>query len=469
MLRALCFVDDQQGRDVELLLPLVYHAEKYLGCEIEFRLVWDIFSIYRGQPDLVILANTVGSRWLFEVSKYAHEQNILVFALLSEGNFRTNGTFDYWGYNTDHEFYQEYVCLWSERTKDFFKEKLPGHADKMVLSGATGLDRYKIYQFPTKEEFLNRKGLTQFKKVIGYAGWAFGKLHSEIGRQELKYFMKGRPGWEEWTEQQRTEVESILQQLIENNSDTLFILKVHPNETHPHITKESPNEMIRLRKYPNVLYIKNEEPIHDLISLADLWMGFETTTSIEAWMLNKETVLINPDPDFERDFAHKGSVIAKSYAEVQSCIDEFYSEGEISSFNTPEKVEFRKTIIEETIGFADGLNHLRAAHYLAESLKKTGERQKKRVFRLKYFLRSFNLHVGSVFYNRWLFLHLPKFKKTVWAFDRWKLKNIHVLKEKYYPFLDEFYRVKGITSDTSHNEVSEKRFGFQNPKNPERV
>ena len=313
MYKVLCFVDDQQGRDVELLLPLVYHAEKFLECEVEFRFVWDIFAIYCEQPDLIILANTIGSKWIFEVARYAHEQNITVFALISEGNYRTNGTFDFWGYNTDREFYQEYVCLWSQRTLDFFKEKLPNEASKMVLTGATGFDRYKIYRFPLKEEFLHKRGLSQYRKVIGYAGWAFGKLYSEIGRQELHYFLQDKPDWEEWTMKQRDAVEAILRQLIENNPDILFLLKVHPNETHPHITTESPNEMIRLRKYPNVLYIKNEEPVHDLISASDIWMGFETTTAIEAWMLGKETLLINPDAGFTRDITCNGKACIGVY------------------------------------------------------------------------------------------------------------------------------------------------------------
>jgi surface carbohydrate biosynthesis protein len=445
MYKVFCFVDDQQGRDIELLLPLVYHAEKCLNCKVEFRFVWDIFAIYRELPDMVLLANTIGSKWIFEVSQYAHEQNIPVFALISEGNFRTDGTFDFWGYNTDRNFYQDYVCLWSERTLHFFKEKLPDQADKMVLTGATGFDRYAIYKFPSKEEFLQRKGLTQFKKVIGYAGWAFGKLHSEIGRQELHYFLKDKADWIEWTEKQRDEVETILRQLVENNPDILFILKVHPNETHPHITHENLNEMCRLKNYPNVLYIKNEETIHDLIAASDLWMGFETTTAIESWILGKETLLINPDLNFTRDNACKGSVIAQTYEATQSCIDEFYREGKISSFYTDEKREARTQIIKETIGFDDGLNHVRAAHFLAESMKHISDKKKKRVFRMKYFMRSFNLHAGSLFYNRWLFLRLPKFKKTVWAFDRWRLKNILVLKERYYPFLDEFYKKNHLT------------------------
>jgi surface carbohydrate biosynthesis protein len=456
--KVFCFVDDQQGRDVELLLPLIYQAEKYLGCEVKFLFIWDIFAIYREQPDIVILANIVGSKWLFEIARYAHEQNIPVFALISEGNYRLNGTFDFWGYNSDKKFYQEYICLWSERTKDFFTEKLPDIADKMVLTGATGFDRYKIYQFPSKETFLKRKGLTRFKKVVGYAGWSFGKLFSEIGRQELKYYLKEKPdSWKEWTEKQMLEVEGILRQIIENNSDTLFILKVHPNETHPHITKESPNEMSRLKNYPNVLYIKNEEPIHDLISVSDIWMGFETTTAIEAWMLNKETVLINPDPNFSRDFTHKGSSIAETYPMVQSCIDKFYRNGGIDDFNSQEKVEFRRTIIKETIGFADGLNHLRAAYYLNKTLLKSKTNQHKPKFRLNFFIRSLEQHVGSRFYIRWLFLRLPKFKKTVCIFDRCKLKNIGVLKETYYPFLDEFYRKNNLDNFDSQKGFWEEQ------------
>jgi surface carbohydrate biosynthesis protein len=448
--KVLCFVDDQQGRDVEMLLPLVYHAEKYLACEVEFLFVWDIFAIYRKKPDLIILANTIGSKWHFEIAKYAHEQNITVFALLSEGNFRTNGTFNYWGYNSDKKFYQEYFCHWSERTRTFLSAEIPDHASRMVLTGAVGFDRYRIYQFPSKQSFLHRKGMTRFRKVIGYAGWAFGKVYSKTGQEELKYFLREKPeSWMEWTKYQMLEVESVLRKLIEHNSDTLFLLKVHPNETHPHITRESPNEMYRLKDYPNVWYIKNEENIHDLIAISDIWMGFETTTAIEAWMLNKETVLINPDPNFARDPVHSGSVIAKTFSSVQSQIDEFYSNGFTIEFNKPEKSGARKKIIEESIGFADGLNHLRAAYYLNQSLLKSREVLCKPRFNLKYFVRTLLLHIGSRCYNRSLFLLLPRFKKTVWAFDRCKLKNISRLKEIYTPFQDEFYRKNGLSDRAS--------------------
>jgi surface carbohydrate biosynthesis protein len=443
--KALCFVDDQQGRDVEMLLPLVYFAEKHLGCQVRFVFIWDIFEIYRAQPDIVILPNATGSRWLYEIAKYASEQNIPVFALISEGNYRLNGTFDFWGYNPDKKFYQESVCFWSERTRGYFAKMYPENASRMVVTGALGFDRYKIYEFPSKEEFLRRKGLTGFKKIIGYAGWSFGKLYTRTGREELKFFLKDKAGtWEEWTEMQRTAVEDILRQLIENNPDTLFILKKHPNETHPHIIEEYPNEMTGLKGYPNVLYIKAEENIHDLIAVSDLWVGFNTTTAIEAWLLGKKTILINPDPDFMRESSYKGSLVVKNYQEVQAYADEFFQTGEIIDFGSPDKVGSREKIIGESIGFADGLNHLRAAFYLKEVLARSPQNQHKPKFCLEYFIRSLEQHVGGWFYFRPLFLRLPKLKKTVCIFDRCKLKNIQVLKGRYYPYLDEFYRKNNL-------------------------
>jgi hypothetical protein len=69
----------------------------HLHCKVEFAFVWNIHAIYRKKPDIVLLPNTVGSQWYFEISQYAAQQGIKVFALISEGNFRTNGSFQLLG------------------------------------------------------------------------------------------------------------------------------------------------------------------------------------------------------------------------------------------------------------------------------------------------------------------------------------------------------------------------------------
>ena len=83
-IKVLCFTDDAIGRDVEMMLPIRYFAERFLNCEFYHALNIDIHEIYRQRPDLILQANTIGSNLYFEISKIAHEQNIPLFALISE-------------------------------------------------------------------------------------------------------------------------------------------------------------------------------------------------------------------------------------------------------------------------------------------------------------------------------------------------------------------------------------------------
>jgi surface carbohydrate biosynthesis protein len=458
--KILCFTDNDSGRDVEMLLPLRYFAEKFLNCSFTHAFVYDVYAIYKEKPDLVLMANTVGSPLYFEISRYAAQQGVKVFALTSEGNFRTDGTFNYWGYNTDKIFYQEYICLWSERTRDFLVSLHPELKDKIVLTGGTGFDRYKIYDFLSKEQYFKLKKISPYKKVIGYAGWAFGKLYNKQGLEELLFFFKYDHSRLKWLEEQRMHVENMLRNLIEDNPDTLFILKKHPNENNPSILTEGLNEMNRLTGYPNVLYIRDEDNIHDLIHVSDIWLGFESTTAIEAWMMGKQTMLLNEDPDFNRDRIYKGSVIVRNYPELKNVLDEFYRTGDLPSFFSPEKEKERAAIISETIGYGDGLNHVRAAYYLQKTLESiTEESIKKRSYRfsLKFFTMRTLMHGGSIFYNKKLFSKLYKFKKTIWIFDRYRLPKIQELYQRISAPLEKFYKAndveKKLMNKTLYNEL----------------
>jgi len=458
--KILCYLDDDHGRDVEILIPIVYVAEKYLDCKVEFVFVWDIFAIFRKKPDIVLLPNTVGSKWYFEVSKYAYEQGVKVFALVSEGNFRTDGTFNYWGYNYDKKYYQEFLCLWSKRTIDFFRKELPEYQNKIVLTGATGFDRYKICRFVSKQAFLEKYNLSTYKKVIGYAGWSFGKLFTESGRKEIKSNSGDTAEQRmKWMKKQMFLVENILRKVVENNPDILFIFKRHPNEAHPHIVKEVMNEMIRLRDYNNVLYIKDEENIHDLINISDIWMGFESTTAIEAWLLNEpQTLLINPDPDFSRDKLYQGSVIVSDYPELQAAINEFYKTDEIPGFFDEERTKQRNTIITNTIGFRDGMNHIRAGYYLKKIVDSYTERQRHFFVSFRYFKRYLAMKVGKILYIKKLFMLLPKLKKTVWIFERNRLKGLPELKRKSFYYFDIFHKQHGFNEKLKSNEGWEEIF-----------
>ncbi|MGF1637080.1 MAG: BFO_1060 family glycosyltransferase [Cyclobacteriaceae bacterium] len=452
----LCFVDNDAGRDVEMLLPLVYFIESLPGVKVIFNFIWDVHAIYRKKPDIVLLPNTVGSKLYFQISQYANECGIPVFALISEGNMRTDGSFHYWGYNTDKTFYQQFVCFWSRRTLDFMKKELPEQANKLVLTGATGFDRYSIYEFVKKEAYLKRLNLTKFKKVIGYAGWAFGKLTNAQGRDEMLAFFKGDESRLQWAEKQMLAVEEILRKVITDNPDILFVLKRHPNEANPSIVEEGRNEMNPLKNLPNVRYVKDEDDLHDLISVSDLWLGFETTTTLEAWLMkeNMPTILVNPDPDFNRDALYQGSVMVQSAGELQQLMDEFYASGLVLSFLASDLIVKRKTLIRDTIGFSDGLNHVRAGCYFKQVLDLTGGSTGSKVkFSPRYFCMYCLMEMGKYFYVKEIFMKLPKFKKTVWIFEKFRLKNIPLLQAKYKPYMEKFYRQNNIMEKINQGKM----------------
>ncbi len=436
----LCFLDSDSGRDVEIVMPVIAFAEQYLNSTVHLGFTWDLDIMYRLKPELVMLPNTVGSKLYFEISQYAHQQNIPVFALTSEGNIRTDGSFYYWGYNTDKTFYQKYLCCWSGRTRDFLRSELPEIAERIVFTGATGFDRYRIFNFAEKHPFLSKAGKGSYKKVIGYAGWAFGKLSNEQGIEEVLHYFKGDRSGLKWMENQMLEVEAILKTLIEKNPDILFILKRHPNEANPSITVEGQNEMNRLQHYDNVWYVNDRTTnIHDLISVSDLWMSFESTTAMETWMMGyKPTIFLNPDPDFNRDPTYKGTVMVESSIAAQRLIDEFYQSGRIQAFDVEEKVAARKEIIEYTIGSDDGLNHVRAGYYLEKTLPV--ENRAKYFRKQKYLLMNYLMRLGSLVYYKPLFLGLPKFKKTTWIFDNFRLKKATVRKKEYLSQTQRFYQ-----------------------------
>ena len=459
-IKVLCFTDDTVGRDVEMMLPIRYFAERFLNCEFYHALNIDIHEIYRQRPGVILQANTIGSNLYFEISKIAHEQNIPLFALISEGNFRTDGSFNYWGFNRDKKFYQEYVCCWSERTAEFLGKEVPEAKDKIVITGGVGFDRYTIYKFQNKENFLRKYSSTQFTRIIGYAGWAFGKLDHKRGRNELLIWAKGDENKLTWIEEQRKKVRDILEQAIVNNPSTLFILKQHPQENSPERTDAVKNEMSELAHHKNVLYLCGEESIHDLISVSDLWTCFESTSALESWLMGKQTIFINPEKDFNRDPLYKGSALSQSYDEFQKLIDEFYTTGRIEQFFNDTRATIRKELIKDIIGFGDGMNHIRAANYFQKMINKyfnadnrqpitdnqplITNHQSRYNFHFWHWLVYSLIRIAGPFYNRALYSRLYKFKKHLWVFENYKMEKLHKLYERYVPFFDEFYKKNGL-------------------------
>lgn len=450
----LAYFDRDNGRDVELSLPVLYMAERYYGATVDFAFSYDTDAIRRHRPDLVFLPNTVGSNEYIAAAKYAYNHGIKVFAMMSEGDIRTDGTFDYWGLNHEKIFYQEKVCVWSERVNEFLKQVEPASAHKLVVTGHTGFDRYRVYEFPSKAETLTPEQQA-YKMVVGYAGWGFGKMSYEQGRAELMAFFKGDASRFIQMEQMRLSVESMLRDAIESNPDVLFILKQHPNESPPTGTAPVVNEIISLKTYPNVRYEGVDTPITTLINVSDLWLSFESTTAVESWALGKTSILLYPDPTFSPNIRIKGldvaQLTASNSSELQMLIDEWKLKGRLNEFDTDEKKAKRVEIIRNTVGFDDGRNHLRAGVELGKVLRTIKPGAAPHLPIVPWFVLLWVLiRLGRLFYNRRLYSVFKKTRKFQWVFEQYDLKNVHTLRQRYYAYLDAFHEMNRLSETLTH-------------------
>ncbi|KIM12168.1 MAG: hypothetical protein KU38_04515 [Sulfurovum sp. FS08-3] len=393
----------QSDRDLHIVLPVLTYLKK------RFSVTYQTVSIFNGyyyilkhKPKMIIISNFQGAGVNNEIVKTAFLSGIKIVTLISEGNVKKEELEQFlWGWNRDKKFYVDKMLVWSKRSENIFLSRYPDLQSQLSTTGATGFDRYKLLTFMPKHDFLNENQL-KFKKIIGIAAWSFDHMYGDYFKQHEKHYLDVFS--QEQIDMHRNDLvklQIIYKKLIEYNKDILFILRYHPGT----IDFEK-NEFYCLEHYNNVFvsnrFQNNQYMISDLINISDIWIGYETTTALEAWLLGKQTFLINPTrSDFIRENVHKGSPIVKTTEEAQKLIDEFYSNCTIKAFENLEKE--RKKIIKDTIEYDDAKNHQRAAE---EIIKVFNEEDRKIKFSIKIYFQAARqilklILSKTIFKNRW--------------------------------------------------------------------
>ncbi|NOR55564.1 MAG: hypothetical protein GQ531_05095 [Sulfurovum sp.] len=372
-------------RDLHIVTPvLVYLHERY-------SLTFKTESIFNGyyyllkyKPKMLIISNFQGADENNKIVKLAYKSGIKVVTFISEGNVKPKAWEQFlWGWNKEKKLYVNKMLLWSKRSENIFLENYPELKNKIVTTGATGFDRYNLLNFQTKENFLS-KNKFKSQKIIGIAAWGFDHLFDDYYERHEKYLIS--TFGKEQIEMHRQDLfslQKIYKKLIENNPDTLFILRYHPGTID-----FKKNEFYGFENYENVFvsnkYQNQQYQISDLINISDLWIGYETTTALESWLLNKQTFLINPTrSDFIRENVHKGSPIVKNAQDAQVLMDEYFNNGTIAEFEYLQS--FRDTIIKDVIEYGDGKNYIRAAE---EVMKVFNQPDKKVKYNFKIYMEA---------------------------------------------------------------------------------
>jgi hypothetical protein len=447
-IKVLYFVDREDGRDIEMFLPLYFYLKERIGATIKMSNFYDAQQIKYFKPDIVFLPNTVGAEYYYLIAKLCSERDIAVFALDSEGNFRVDGTFKHWGYNLGENFYQDFVCYWSKRCLDYMKKTEPKFADKMVITGNLGCDRYRIYDFLKKEDYLKAKGKENYKYVVGYAAWAFGKPFYPTGKTDLIAYFNGDESKLALIEPQRKAVEEVLKYAITNNPDTLFILKIHPLEKKLHEQKLGVNECDNLAKYDNVVMEYDDYNISDLINISDFWTSFESTTALESWLIGKETLIILTDPSFSTSLPQSRYDISQpqvnSGEKLDQYLQEFKKNKTIKDFHDPKMDEVRKDIAYQIFGFTDGMNHLRALKYLKLSIDNVPNRKPVYKTNFRFWTLHYLIAIGKPLMKIGFIRNFWKFKKFKWVFSSYNFQNFEKYYESKRPQFEAFYKKNNI-------------------------
>jgi hypothetical protein len=335
------------------------------------------------KPKILLMASGVGADEKFHLIKFASKLGIMTVTLNSEGDYTDNkNSVDefFWGWNKENYFYDTLQFVWSNRVKNYINKYIDG-SDKFIkkikTTGAVGFDRYNLLDFMDKKTFLIKNKKPNYKKVVSLAGFGFDWIIGDYYKRNplIIDFRYGKEYLPLHAKAQKT-LSNIYYELICKYPDILFIIKLHPATEEEYLTEFS--KILENRStIENILIVKNEFNIEDIINISDIWIAYESTTCMEAWLLKKTTILINPcGKEFQRSDICKGSPIYKTLEELTLKIDEYYITNKINDFSNLEKN--RKELYKEIIHSNDGLNHLRAVSHIIPLLQK----QKNSIFQL---------------------------------------------------------------------------------------
>jgi hypothetical protein len=393
------------------------------------------------KPKVFFITNTVGADINFNLMKYAKKIGINGASLISEGNFTGDddliGEF-IWGWNTDKILYEDIHMQWSKRARELTLKMYPLLEEKVKISGGVGFDLYKIGVFVNKNRFLVKYSKKKFEKIIGVGCWDFGLLYPDDPRFAICDKFYSKTDRDRFIRDQRS-FNDILRHVVANNPRILFLLKEHPGC----LGGRNASAIEGLESFPNTLILKNEESIKDCINVSDFWISYESTTALEAWLLNKQTCLLNPSgTDFKRANVYLGSPNYPTEEILQQAIEKFYNNGELPGFKELEGN--RHNIIKDTIQWDDGLNHVRAGNEIIDLIDDPSKPKN----------TTTNFHYTKEMYRQLILWHLSPYlcfqkRFAVYADHRraFNKKQLREFQDKCMKEQIDFYKKKNLNKE----------------------
>ena len=356
-----------RSRDNTIIF-LICNYLRMFGIKIEHHSIYDgLWCINKHLPDLFLIANSVGATENTRAMEYAKSRGILGVTLISEGNFQGDEnklSEMIWGWNKKKRLQEDIQMHWSSRTQLITLKMHPELEGRVKVSGGVGFDHCVISRESTEESALRKLvNASGFKRVVGIGCWDFGCAYPEDPRYGLFKSLYSEQTLERYRKD-GLKFNEILEQTIRIHKDILFVIKVHPGE----MLGDKASGIEGVRELSNVIVTKDEHSIRDCIAVSDVWVVYESTSALEAWLLGKQTCLLNPSGrDFVREtYISDGSPDLSTVDELSSAIEAYYESEQLPGFAVRQTQ--RDIAIKEIIEYADGLNHVRAGNMILDLL-----------------------------------------------------------------------------------------------------
>jgi len=362
------------------------------------------------KPTLVFVTNSIGATLNRDIVRYAKSKGIHCVSASSEGNFKQESIMQFlWGHNAEQVLYEDLSCLWNRNALMYSLSAFPELTGRLSVCGGIGFDRYKLGD----KDALEVKYKNSPKKLkILVSCWNFDFLCSSSDSYGKFNGKALKPEDISFFEHDLRKFNTILNEVIRRLPHIDFVLKMHPGCQGG----EYYSGIDECRQYKNVRIIQNEVAISELILQSNLVLSYESTTALEAWLCAKETALINPSGvDFiMREGFHLGQPNFPTVDSLYRAILHLEEFGELPNFN--DFKQERDSLIEDIIGWQDGLNHVRIANDIISQLGAPATKVPLSTSKFRFMMHVFGFKAKWNLYpilQRFFPFILPEYKRRV--------------------------------------------------------
>ena len=326
-----------------------------------------LYLINKYKPKVLLFVNTVGSVTSVELAKYAKLKGVIVISLYGEGNFSYDRIEQFiWGHNkVDKYIIDDFRLVWNKQALEYICEYSPELADTTYISGSVGADNYVMGNVNSENLKLKHSEINDFEMIVGVGCWNFCILEQRDHRYKTFLELVG----EIEVQRLRDDCELFnkeLFEIIKQCPDVLFLIKEHPHKSN----FGNSSGVVGLEVFPNVVFVDKNESIISCIEASDIWLTYESTTAMEAWLLGKKTALLNPTGvKFNSDWRaeiYKGQPNYLNSHEWVEAINYYKENSSLPNYEDLNKE--RDKILLNSFGNIDGLNHVRTSKFIIDVL-----------------------------------------------------------------------------------------------------